>query len=638
MLHIFESDDLAFAALLASQAPQFILLAEIQPMEPLQSWTAAGGGLTNTYYSVFSTQIATAIVAGGLYRRLDAVKQNATALTSRTSAALVDANLGSYFHDTANSRIYVSTTNGASPDTHALVGAWFTLFFATASPDFADRPLYAPLITGTLPTLVSEMPDALFGAVITESGSLDLLNGDRLFDRLARQYEWRNKTATIKLGGKDLAYSEFATVATMRVNSVQVTDEAMTLQLESMGSVLNRTIPTRTWGDSFLEANVGEGVLGQSQPWVLGIVRDCPLALTSRTGNGSYTLCDTALTIANPTVDNVYAIHRTTRAKTLLAITADYTHSVYTITIVNATYHYDTYDIWADLTWSEGVASTGVILERLLAYLGEDIARVNAATFANAAQNTKVVGLYVHEPVSAKDVARNFEQSELAQLYVASDGRWTLRAIVPDIPASYVSLADADFVSWDADTPLQSVLATVRVDYDYRAGSRSAYQTSSTADEQRYRNETTDTHQLLTVIVNAADAEALAQHLRFFRSRPGTLIRFEERGLSLMQSQVGDLVSVTRERAPVARTGAYHGHFLRLVRLEKSLGPVPTVRGVFSDLDGQGDAMARCLEADVDLNWSAATDEQQARYGFCGDADRYIDASDPLTRDLKVVW
>lgn len=626
----------SYDALLASPAPAFVVLAEVQPMEVLGSWTAAGGGFTNTYYCAFSTQIATTIVAGGLYRRLDAVRQNATALTSRASIALVDANLGSYFHDTATNRLYVSTTSGATPDNFALVGAWFTLFFATSSIDFSDQPLYVPLITGDLPTLVSEMPDQLFGASISETGVLTLLNGDGLFDRLSQQYVWRNKKATIKLGGVGLAYSDFATVSTLRINSMTVSDEVATLQLEAMGTILNRSLPTRTWGDTFSIDDVGEGVLGQVQPWILGVARDCPLALTSKTSNGSYTVCDTGVTAVNPTVDAVYAIHRTTRAKTQLVMTTDYTQSVYTITIVNATYHYNTYEIWADLTWSEGSATCGVILERLLSYLGEAIANVDTAAFAVSvlAVNSKVLGVYTHTSTPAADVARIFEQSEWVQLYVGADGRWTIRSMAPDIPATYLSLTDADFVSWEVEHALQTVLSEARIQYDYRAGSNSAAESTSSSDLTKYGSETTDSHRLFTYIVQGADAAVLAEHLRFFRSRPAALIRFEERGLTLMQAQVGDVVSVTRSRAPVARTGAYHGHFLRLVRLEKSLGPVPVVRGLLNDLDGQVDRIARCLGADVDLNWSAATNEQRARYGFCGDANRYLDG----TRDLKVVY
>jgi hypothetical protein len=109
----------AYDALLASVTPDFVVLAEVQPMEPLAGWTAAGGGLTNTYYCSFLSQIATTIAAGGLYRRLDFVRQNAATLTSRASAALVDANLGSYFLDTSTNRLYVSTNTGRAARTRS---------------------------------------------------------------------------------------------------------------------------------------------------------------------------------------------------------------------------------------------------------------------------------------------------------------------------------------------------------------------------------------------------------------------------------------------------------------------------------------------------------------------------------------
>jgi len=167
----------AYTALLASPAAAFVVLVEAQPMEPLRVWTAAGG-LANTYYASFSSQIATTITPGGLYRRLDSVKQNATALVSRASAALVDANLGSYFYDTATSRIYVSTTTGVTPETFALVGAWFTLFFSTTSVSFSDQPWYAPIVNGALPTVRRRLRSAL-PAVRLAAQESDLQAGRR---------------------------------------------------------------------------------------------------------------------------------------------------------------------------------------------------------------------------------------------------------------------------------------------------------------------------------------------------------------------------------------------------------------------------------------------------------------------------
>src|SRR4051812_34274746 len=258
-------------------------------MERLNGWTAAGGGLTNTYYCAFSTQIATTIVAGGIYRRLDSVRQNATALTLRASSALVDANLGSYFHDTATNRLYVSTTSGVSPDALAIVGAWFTLFLTSTSVSLSGQPLYTPIITDGLPTMTDEMPDTLFGAAFSASGPLTVLNGDGLFDRLSKQYVWRNKLVTFKLGGGSLAYADFATIDTLRINAITADDELCTLQLENAGNILNQSLPLRTWGDGTVSNPVfgtpavpNTGIGGQSQPLVFGTVLGCTLTLGSR--------------------------------------------------------------------------------------------------------------------------------------------------------------------------------------------------------------------------------------------------------------------------------------------------------------------------------------------------------------------
>jgi hypothetical protein len=632
----------ALDALLASVTPEFVVLAEVQPMEILGAWTAAGGGLSNTYYCSFASQIQTDVVGGGIYRRLDEVRQNGTALTSRASAALVNSNLGSYFHDTANGRIYVSTTTGAHPDTFALLGAWFTLFFSTRAVTFSDQPVYAPIISGQLPAIEASMPDQLFGATITYSGSLSLLNGDGLFDKLAGRFVWRNKRVTFKLGGIGLAYSDFETVATLRVNSIAVGDEDAVLQLEEMGAILNRTIPVRTFGDGAAAFPIpGPNLAGTHQPWIIGTPKDCALLLTSSAGGFDFYQYDDILYNAiSDAPSAVYAVHRTTRAKTALSTPAQWTHigSFHQVRVDNSLFPADTYDIWADLSWTAGGTTFGAVAENLLLRLGESAANIDSAAFDAADVLAPApLGAYFTQAITAADVMRKLEQSARAQVFVGIDGRWTCRVLNPDAPAEW-TLTDQDFATLEPDSDLASVLNEVRVEYDYRHATDSAAGASSSDDAVLYARETTDSHRVSTYLRNEADAEELAQHLRFFKGATPHLIRFEERGLTLMSANVGDLVAVTRARAPVARTGAYHGHILRIVHLEKSLGPeAPTVRGVLSDLDGRTDQIARCLDADEDLDWSAATDEQRAIYGFCGDDNRYIDSADPLTRDLKVV-
>lgn len=661
------SASLMFEELVASATPNFTVLVEPQPLDTLGPWTAAGGGLTNTYYTPFPSYIATDIVPGGLYRRLDVVKQNDVTLTLRSSAASVNAFLGSYYFDEALERLYVSTTSGNSPENFALVGAWFTLFFSTTSVREDGQPLYAPLVTGQLPTLSSEMPDTLFGSTIADSGSIEFLNGDTLFDRLSRQYIWRNKRVSIKLGGEGLDITDFREIVQMRVNALSVTDSAAVLKLEVVGTLLNRVIPTRTFGDETIFPNMGEGVAGRPQPWLLGVARDCPIYLVDTTGNGTYRVVDMGLTVVAPQVTAVYAIHRTTQERTTLVAGVDYSTLPGTVTIINAAYHYDTHDIWADLAWGDGPSTFGNIVLRFLGYLGENFANIDSAAFQDPELNARNMGVYIREPIQAHEVIRVLEQSAGAQVYVGADGRWTTRLIRPDIPETLRELTDADFVAWDVDDNLQSVLYDVRVQYDFRVGTQDAFEASSSSDFTRYGSETTDSHRVQTYLIHPEHAQETAAHLRFFRSRPAAMIRFEERGLKLMDAQVGDLISVRRARAPVARTGRYDGHLLRIVKLEKSLGPVPIVRGVLNDLDGQTDHVARYTEVTTTISgggggagfrglmalyesggsiiethtvpeWATATDEERARYGFYTDINGYIDPTDPQTKHLKVAY
>jgi hypothetical protein len=640
----------AYDALLASATPDFVVLAEVQPMEPLAGWTAAGGGLTNTFYCAFLSQIATSIVAGGLYRRLDFVRQNAATLTARASAALVDANLGSYFLDTATNRLYVSTNTGASPDTFALVGAWFTLFFSSTSISLSGQPLYAPMIAAALPTLSDELGDILLDATKSASGELALHNTDGLFDRLSKQYVWRNKTVTFKLGGGSLAYSDFTTIDTLRINAITVDDERCVLQLEDLGNILNKTLPLRTWGDGTVTSSIPvttpeAGINGQAQPIVFGYVEACPLAYGGLTATGkdawyaydanipSYGTCQFVA---------VYAVNRSTRAGNQITDGIDYTTSGAVLTIINATYAYADYDIIANLRQLGTVASPtfGTMALAILRICGEADANIDLAAFAAAdTAAPQTLAMYVGEPITGADLMRQLEQSIApygGQVYKGSDGRWTCRVLTADIPASVVELTDADFMTWEPESDLRTTLDKVIVRYGHRPFADEWFEVSSSDDRVLYGAETSDSHRIDTWLTTASDGAVLAAHLRFLKGAPQMVIAAEQRGLSLISARVGDLVSVTRARGPVARTGAYETQLLRIVKIEKRLGAeVPTVAVSLDDMGGAADRIARYTDA-TPIAWSTATAAQKARYGFYADANGYIDAADPLTHNAKV--
>ena len=649
----------AYLALLAAQSPRFVVLAEVQPMERLAGWTAAGGGLTNTWYASFPTYVQTTVTPGGLYRRLDEVRESATALTSRASAALVDANLGSYFHDTTNQRIYVSTSTGANPEGFALVGAWFTLFFATDSFDFTDRQPYLPLITGTLPSFSAERPDPLFGGVISDTGSLTLLNTDGVFDKLSKQWVWSNKKVTFKLGGNytqgtsvtSLAYADFETIGTMRSVGIGVDDEVAVLTLENIGAILNQSLPTATWAD-LSPTSVGAEFINLRRPLLFGAVSDCPTVY--HTESDYYRVLHQTDQITSLRWNAVYAIHRGSGARTTLsggrawlgdAVGPDYDIGPGSgdagdglIQIVNATYADETYEIRVDAQISTLAGGTfGSFAQNLLLKCGEKLANIDTAAFTAAdTAAPQALGLFLTEMTSAAEIMRTLEQSVNGQVCVGIDGRWTCRVFDPSTPADW-TLSDADFEVWEPDDSLKTTLNETRVQYA-RNPSTGVWTEASRSDSSiLYSKETSDSHTVPTYLTSSWDASAQANHLQFFKAVPTMAYAFVERGLTLMAAQVGDLVAVTRSRAPVARTGRFDGQFLILTKIEKILGPVPMVRGVLNDMEGQADRIARC-HSSTTLTWATSTDAEKAVYGYCADTNSYIDATDPLTRALKVAY
>lgn len=631
----------AFDDLLASQSPAFVVLAEIQPAEELGVWTAAGGGLTNTWYAAWSSQYGTSIVRGGLYRRLDSVKVSGSSLTSRASAALVNANAGSYFHDTANNRIYVHTPGSLQPDTYAFVGAWFTLFFSTVAVSFSDQPVYSPLLSGELPTIDSELADPVFGGTIaSDTGSLSILNGDGFFDSVSRRWIWKNKAVSFKLGGTGLAYSDFAAVGTLRINNVEVDDEALVLQLESSTSGLALSIPTLTFGDD-------TEVAGQPIPLLFGAVSDIR---PPRTTGETYYIAAGAIVYNGAlslSVSAVYAIHKTTLVRTLLTITVDYTVNGafgasgfgLSFTITNPTYTFQDYEIRCDATTG---AFPGDITTALLRELGEHGGFGLASMDSGASPQ---IGFYVTQPTPGVELLRQIEVSLHCRIFKDDDGLWQYRPLTPDGPAGY-TLTDQDFVSWKVGGELVSVLNEVRVAYDRHPADDTAAVVSSSASRVEHAAETADSHTVRTVLGStrvtggpSTAAATLASRLRSLKGQPEARIEFEERGLTLMRARVGDLVAVTRARGPIARTGRLNGQLLRIVALSKALGPdCPVVRGVLADIGGLADRVFRLAPAGSTIDWATATAAERAYYGFLSDANGYIDPADPLTKYGKVLY
>lgn len=631
----------AYTTWLSQFATSRVVLAEVQPAERLTAWTAAGGGHTDVYYKAWAVQAESDVVQGGVYRRLDSVKQNATALTSRADLAALDLASEGYFHDTTAGRIYVKTTTGAAPDSFAAILAVFTVFFATKAVDFVGGNLYEPRLTGPLPSVELATEDPLFGVKVNSQGDLVLSNADRLFDKLSRKWIWKNKFCTLKFGGGDLAYSDYETVAKMRIDDVTPNDDVFTLTLLQMGTILERVLPlnTITLADY---PNAGDGVAGTYKPLLYGAKTDIPGVLVDDTSGAQvYLVADPAVQVLTA-VSAVRARKKDTGVLTTLALTTHYTVSLAgcTVTVTSVTYNAGEYDILIDATGeTDGAGSYlstgGEIAKDMLLALGEVAANIDSTAFADAdLDNDAPLGLWLREPKSAKDYIRVVEQSTFGTVYVGRDGLWRMDIWDPTFDSATIpTLADEDIASWAVDDKLDLVLYGATVKYDQNPESGAWQETSSTDETIRYAYETTEVQPVETCLLNSSDAVTLAQRYRLLAGSPRMHVAVTERGLSQMTAQQFDKIAVTRERAP-NEDGTYSGYVMEVLKVLKVLSP-PTVELLLGNTRGFGARVGRWADTTAP-DYSAATSSERDRDGYWSDSDGYIVTGDAATFEQSI--
>ncbi len=256
-------------------------LFETTAGERLIHWTAAAGGLANTW---FASTIA------GSSRTVEQVMESGAALTERASTALVDANAGSWYWDRATARIYVHCTGSASPYAKSLQ-AMIQFYFTDRAGRIYNGIYYDPRVMN-LPTL-SMRVEAKFGdAPQIGGGKLELSNQDGFFDLLSH-LDWNAGATRILMAADDplpagwvyamppegaytepgsvgaytevsqagalvptgdlsllrnlATYAEHDVIGTWKTIRWEKTNAEFVLELEERKGVLKRKIPTAMW-------------------------------------------------------------------------------------------------------------------------------------------------------------------------------------------------------------------------------------------------------------------------------------------------------------------------------------------------------------------------------------------------------
>lgn len=650
-----------FAAFLASSVRDEIVVVELTPRLVLTGFSATGG-LSNTYETALTRFELAGDVPGGVYRRCVGVRENGTNLTELASAAAVDASAGSWWWDEVNETLYVHSTTAADPDTFTTYQALVRFYFATKpavlnlTDGDPDTGVYHfPWLIGDLPELAEYDNYRIFGTKVSQGGDIGFLNGHGFWHVVTAHdgsYRWKHAGASFSLGGsyaaETLLRSQYSAMMSFIAEDISAEEHETVVSVAPLAHRLSESIPKNPY---FAAANLGDGVEG-TKKWIgYGRATMRP-DLTDNSGNGVYTIADSSVQTLFA-VHSATAINKSSKARQALTLTTDYTVNLTacTITIVNATYKWEDYEIEVDVTGkTDGAGSylktfADVVKDILQTFLGVRDEELDAPSFTQAAIDApEEVAVWIKSPrtiasilATAEHELPALEQSFSGLVSQTKDGLWRVDIWDPGYdPTALDTLRKSEFVSFSPQPTLKSIFSKVQVHYNYNhsTGAWSVEEASDSAQE--YQHDSSDVLQVFTYLRNAGDAQILAQ--RWLVVAGGQILEaeFEELGVRLAAHQARDRVLIDYDPAPVA-AGALAASPFEILELRRSFDPTLMVSGRLGNLRGIGQFIGRWRDTS-DPNYSTATDAEKAISGFWSDSNGFIVSGDPSTKNIRRWW
>jgi hypothetical protein len=592
------------------------------------------------------------------------VRENGVDLTARTSLALVDANAGSWYWDETAELLYVRSTGGGDPDTYTAYQALVRFYVATA-PGILNHTAgsantgvyYHPLMTGAVPTSVQTSTDLIQPQKATVPGELELLNGNELWNMLIAPeglYTWKNKQVRFYLGGSfngvTLAYADYAAVMTMLVDDVAADEHTATFQLKPLERQTELQLPITPYFEASYP-NLGDGVRGTMKPIVYGRVV-YRADLTDASGLGVWTLADASVQTLFA-LFAVNAVNKTTGVRHGLNEGTHYSKNLTTctVTIVDATYTWQNFDLEVEVAGvpggSRGYLSTfgEIVPDMLTRFLNVRAADLDAAAFAQAHLDApEELAMVLRDRRSVASILAtdepnlaSLEASVLGTVQQTLSGKWTCWIWDPGYDAAtIVSLRKEDFKVFRPMPRLETIYTAVNVYFNQNHSTDEWPVETATNPRVQYLTDSRERLPRYTFLRSAADAQVLAQRLRFIAGAVATEVEFEESGAKLAAKTCQDRVLITFDPAPSA-TGTYASRPFEILQLRKGYSPELTVAGRFSDLNGVNLNIGQWCDASAP-NWAAASAEQRLTQGFWADANGRVDPADASTLNASVWW
>lgn len=540
-----------------------------------------------------------------LYRRVVAVRQNATELTE---SDFVDTTPGTYKWAIADGFLYVNCTSGA-PSAYTIT-AFVTYYFATdgvtinrlaGDPD--SGIYYQPWIIGDTLRLSRQISDLLFGLTIAETGDVSFSNGHGSWHTMIPGHNWRNKKARILMAEYAPTAPvpdrpDFEPIMTMIIEDIAANEERATTKLVGAQKLLDKMLPpTKFTATDY--PNLGAGVEGTSKRLGWGRARLKP-DLTDTSSHGVYTIADAAHQTLFA-VHEVVAIEKSGGARTTLTVATDYTVDLTACTLTltgTGVFVHDDYDIEVDVTGkpdgSGGYLKTfaQIVQSILQTHLSVPTSDLDAASFSNSDLiDASEFAVWLKAPRSIASIFNtaeglpSLERSVFGTVRQTVDGKWTVRVWNDAALLTSIVLEKSDFVSFNPEPKIEALASVANVHYGQNHSDGSFPVASATDLVVQYEAEVFDSADIYTYLRETTAAEALAQRTLLIAQKNSIEVEFELRGSALARVLAGDFVTVTFSPAPVG-SGAFDGARLQILRLDLAFHPTLKISGRLGTRDG----------------------------------------------------
>ena len=267
-------DSTSFAGIQGEAVSNKVFLVEVRPAELLTGWTLTAGK-TYTYeisYLNETITLADKTTTENVRKEIVWVEQDGHRMIERDSIATVEANDNSWWHDTANGKLYIRPDDDDTPGDCTIIG-YFWLYFATQAviPTQTTEIYYEPYVAEDgIPTIRQSNPNLFWGVTQISGGTIKFLNGRGYFDQIGKKFIWTNKKVRILLGNEEFRYSRYELLYTLKITNKFFTREEFNLDVASESFNLMRSLPiNKFWTSNY--ANLDPAAEGLPIPLYYGV-------------------------------------------------------------------------------------------------------------------------------------------------------------------------------------------------------------------------------------------------------------------------------------------------------------------------------------------------------------------------------